>query len=416
MERRIYHSSIKILAAKDALPENISDLIHRQNIYRWKKQSENRYFGYELDKIDIIEAFATNNKAMSVMQNYLFIANKYSEVCKSFKNYSKQIAVHKKTIVDFVKGFGNSKIRKSACEIFGISSSTVKNWFNEIYVQCKKSPLFLCKKTYPNQLSAKEYNTMNSLLTAEIFQYWPISSVYYHAIREKLVFACLQTWYNYVKKAGIKRLPLRKKKIFKLGIRADYPNQWWHADITIIKTLDGAKNYLYLIVDNYSRFVINWRLEKKISKQIRLETIKEAYNRYKPDNNEPINLMVDGGTENNNIIVDEFIAREEIIMQKWIALLDIDFSNSIVESENKLIKYRYLFRKEYNGYDDLLPDMEKIIQDYNFNRPHVSLKGLTPYEANCGKKVDFGYTKAEIAEIKQNRIVENRIEACEICK
>lgn len=415
MKNRIYHSSIKILAAKDALPENISDLIHRQNIYRWKKQSESRYFGYDLDKIDVIEAFAKNNKALNVMENYLLIANKYASICKSFKNYSKQLAVHKKTIVDFVKDFGTSKIRKSACEIFGISTSTVKKWFNEIYVKCQNSPLFLCKKTYPNQLSAKEYNTMYKLLTEEKFQFWPISSVFYHAIREKLVFACLQTWYNYVKRAGIKRLPWRKKKNFKLGIRADSPNQWWHADITIIKTLDGAKNYLYLIVDNYSRFVINWRLEKKISKQIRLETIKEAYYKYKPNNNEHINLMVDGGTENNNIIVDEFIAKEEILMKKWIAMLDIDFSNSVVEAENKLIKYRYLFRKEYNGYDDLLPDMEKIIQDYNFNRPHVSLNGLTPYEANCGKKVDFGYSEAEKAEIKRNRVIANKLEACKNC-
>lgn len=47
--------------------------------------------------------------------------------------------------------------------------------------------------------------------------------------------------------------------------------------ITIIKTLDGMKYYVYLLTDNFSRFILSWRIEEVVSGRIRVETIREAY-------------------------------------------------------------------------------------------------------------------------------------------
>jgi putative transposase len=47
----------------------------------------------------------------------------------------------------------------------------------------------------------------------------------------------------------------------------------------VMKTLDGIKSYLYFLMDNYSRLIINWRAELKVSGKIRLETIEEAYHK-----------------------------------------------------------------------------------------------------------------------------------------
>jgi hypothetical protein len=71
-------------------------------------------------------------------------------------------------------------------------------------------------------------------------------------------------------------------------------------------------------------------------------------------------------------------------MEKIIAGKDIHFSNSIVEACNKLLKYRYLFINEIPDFESLLEHLEKFIPIYNYIRPHVSLKGLTPYTAFTG--------------------------------
>ena len=97
-----------------------------------------------------------------------------------------------------------------------------------------------------------------------------------------------------------------------------------------------------------------------------------------------VKLIVDGGVENNNNAVEEYINSEEVTVQKLIAGKDIKFSNSIVEAQNKIIKYRYLFKHDFKDINELRNLLDWIITDYQFKRPHHSLKGLTPYEALTG--------------------------------
>ena len=174
----------------------------------------------------------------------------------------------------------------------------------------------------------------------------------------------------------------------------------------VMKTLDGIKSYLYFLMDNYSRLIINWRAELRVSGKIRLETIEEAYHKYSPDSGEDIILLVDGEVENNN----------EINLRKLIAQKDIRFSNSVIEAQNKLIKYRYLFKQDFRDIHELRKGLEWIVHDYNHNRPHISLQGLTPNEAATGEYVSRDKWHEQIIQAQINRLEENRKELCRICK
>lgn len=98
--------------------------------------------------------------------------------------------------------------------------------------------------------------------------------------------------------------------------------------------------------------------------------------------------MVDGGSENNNSVVDGFIDSEGGFMKKIKALVDIDFSNSIVEAVNKIVKYRSLFLYDIPDIFALISHLEKFVPVYNEIRPHCSLKGLTPFEVLSGLRPD----------------------------
>lgn len=130
-----------------------------------------------------------------------------------------------------------------------------------------------------------------------------------------------------------------------------------------------------------------------------------------------VKLIVDGGAENNNLYIDEFINREGIHIEKLIALKDIDYSNSMIEATNKTIKYRYLFPVHPHNIDELREILNYGVKDFNETCPNGQLKGLTPYEAWMGKTVKSINQQRTILlkEAKKNRLAYNRVHTCELC-
>ncbi len=136
-------------------------------------------------------------------------------------------------------------------------------------------------------------------------------------------------------------------------------------------------------MDNFSKFILSWRIEPYVSGKVRVETIRDAYNKFGSES-EAIDLVFDGGPENNNEELKGFLDKDEVKINPLIALKDIPYSNSVIEAQNKLFKYRYLFRQEYSDINGLRKIFEEYVKDYNYIRPHISLAGYTPFEAYSG--------------------------------
>jgi transposase InsO family protein len=184
-------------------------------------------------------------------------------------------------------------------------------------------------------------------------------------------------------------------------------------DITIVRTLDGVKNYVYLIVDNYSRLILNWKVSDKCNGIIRTETIREAIQQEFGTDLTPtpsIDLIVDGGTENNNSTVVEFIKKSHVDITKKIALTDIIQSNAMVEASNKILKYQYLFKEPQNNTDELKIHLKDAVYDFSQQRPHCMLGLYTPYEVhyNCKPKLNENSVREEARE----RIKMNQTQGC----
>jgi len=95
-----------------------------------------------------------------------------------------------------------------------------------------------------------------------------------------------------------------------------------------------------------------------------------------------VNLIVDGGSENNNKTVDGFIASlTDLKINKEQALKTVHFSNAMAEATNRIIKTYYLNQQEIENTPALLNYFPYIVKDLNTLRPHGRLKGLTPDQA-----------------------------------
>lgn len=320
------------------------------------------------------------------------------------KQIQKAISIQKEQFVKAIIKFQKVINVRLVLKLCNISSSVFYFWKNQVFNKCLTSPLQLCRRVYPNQLTEGEAQKIKEMLTDQEFKYWPINSIAYYALRKNLVNASLATWYNYAKQLGINRRRFSKKSRYGKGIRASAPHQIWHADITVVKCLNGMKYYVYLLMDNFSRYILNWQVSDKVSAKIKMDSIRQAYDQYIKGTELDVKLIVDGGVENNNGEVDALLNSEGVSIRKLIAGKDIRFSNSLVEAQNKIIKYHYLFKKSYSNGEDLKKLLEWNIDDYQHKRPHHSLKGLIPIEALNGISVPKEQWILQIKEAKQVRL------------
>ena len=263
---------------------------------------------------------------------------------------------------------------------------------------------------------------------------WAIFSMAWEAIKKGDLYVCVWSWYKYAKILGFsKPLPKNRRKN-RIGIRAKRVAEKIHAkhmdvasatrdrmskalpDVTIFRPLDNTRVYIYIIMDNRSRYIFTWKASLTLSAEIFLKNLKQAYQRYLIPfyRGDPIELIVDGGSENNNDQVDEFLGDINGVIKKLIAQKDILFSNSIIESVNKTLKYRHLFQYDIPDFESTIKHLEKAIPEYN-NRPHYTHKGLTPREVLKGIELNKKKIRNEFQEAYKKRIEENRKVRCSNC-
>ena len=66
------------------------------------------------------------------------------------------------------------------------------------------------------------------------------------------------------------------------GLKITHPDQVWAVDITYIKMSQGFM-YLFVIVDLYSRYVVDYELSTTLDKQVVLSCLKRAFRDRKPE-------------------------------------------------------------------------------------------------------------------------------------
>ena len=123
--------------------------------------------------------------------------------------------------------------------------------------------------------------------------------------------------------------------------------------------------------------------------------------------------MVDNGSENKGE-VSIAIDNQEIKLKKLIAQKDICFSNSMIESVNKKMKYNFLFRQNLLDFNHVERFLETAVEQYN-NRPHSALFGLTPHEVFYGAIPNKALFRTQIEQAKVLRKAENKALSCDNC-
>lgn len=151
---------------------------------------------------------------------YLKMAYSISRILNQSSQILHVLRENKERLIRIILRYQKSINLTILLRICGISHSVFYNWKSQVLNKCESSPLKLCRRKYPNQLTQQEINRMKKLLIDHRFRYWPVNSIAYYARRNNIVKASLNTWYNYIKTLGLNHSDVLKKKKYPTGIRA----------------------------------------------------------------------------------------------------------------------------------------------------------------------------------------------------
>ncbi len=416
-KRMLYHTHLKTLAYENLLSKDIIEQIPKSTLYRWMKQNPGRYENFDLNlqaanEYQTIRHFAHNTSAKRVYASYVRLSKFILSIVHLLPGFHREIKSQSKQVVELINRAKKSIGLKRVLNFFNISLQTFRNWSAQSQTQCLESLNNSCYRVFHNQLSRHEVLKIKEMVTEPKFRYWPISSIALYALRNNILPLSLNTWYKYVNKLGLSRVkPTSRRKKSKVSVRAARPHQIWHADITVFVTSNQVKHYIYVVIDNFSRKILSWLVANQVNAELRRNTIKEATKNVKTSHPE-ITLITDGGPENK---LQNFLdSLDKTVTHKY-ALVDVHYSNSLIEAAFKTAKYNYLYRMDIKDCKALEKSFSFVVDDFN-NRPHISLGGLTPNEAE--KNITLNKDQLHLYKQKatEERLKYNNAHRCSHCK
>ena len=182
------------------------------------------------------------------------------------------------------------------------------------------------------------------------------------------------------------------------------PNQLWQTDFTYLKVIGWGWYYLSTILDDFSRFIIAWKLCTTMRAKDVTDTLEMALQASGCDHANVVHkprLLSDNGSS--------YIASD---LAEWLDDRDMEHvrgtpyhpqTQGKIERWHQTLKNRILL-ENYFFPGDLEAQIEAFVDHYNHHRYHESLGNLTPADVYFGR----GQTILLQRERIKRQTIENR--------
>jgi putative transposase len=172
------------------------------------------------------------------------------------------------------------------------------------------------------------------------------------------------------------------------------PNQVWSWDITKLK---GAVKYsyycLYVIIDIFSRYVVDWRVAERESAELAKELILSATLQQGIDPNQ-LTIHADRGSAMKSKSVAQLLL--DLGVEKTHSRPHVSNDNPYSESQFKTIKYAPDFPERFGSHEDAQIQSEQLFEWYNHHHRHSGIAMLTPAMVHHGEGTKRLAARAEV--------------------
>jgi putative transposase len=156
---------------------------------------------------------------------------------------------------------------------------------------------------------------------------------------------------------------------------ATAPNQKWVADFTYVWTGEGWL-YIAVVLDLYSRLVVGWSMQAKMTAQLVIDALLMAIWRRRPKDTELLHHS-DQGSQYTSEQFQEFLAEHGI--QCSMSRSGNCWDNAAMESFFSTLKAERMSRRHYSTRDEAKADaFDYMERFYNPRRRHSTLGYVSP--------------------------------------
>lgn len=172
---------------------------------------------------------------------------------------------------------------------------------------------------------------------------------------------------------GVQRFPNHMAEMEHL---VESPNQLWQSDICYFEVA-GRFNYITLIQDCFSKIIVGHSAAVSLTTEATtLPALKMAIRRNKKYGLKGLVLHSDGGGQYYDKAFVNLTGRYKLVN----SMCEYPWENGMAESLNNVIKNKYLRYRNITNLRGLQQELDNTVSLYNNDKPHSSLKRMTPVE------------------------------------
>jgi len=151
------------------------------------------------------------------------------------------------------------------------------------------------------------------------------------------------------------------------------PNQVWAGDVTYLKTGEGWM-YLAIVMDLYSRRIVGWHIDKRMTTGLVSKALIKAYNLRQP----PMGLVFhsDRGSQYTSKHFRKMLSSYG--MRSSMGDVGACWDNAVVERFFGSLKHDWIFKIAQPTREHMKTDVARYMRYYNVQRLHSANGDLTP--------------------------------------
>jgi putative transposase len=212
------------------------------------------------------------------------------------------------------------------------------------------------------------------------------------------------TVYHILRREGlVKRQETQLMAAKEYHTKTTRPHQMWATDASYFRVVGWGYYYLVTVMDDYSRFILGWKLQKDMSANSLIEVVQEAVD---------ATGMTDVPVEDRTRLLSDngagYVSRTFRDYLHLVGIGHILAAPYHPQTNGKVERYQQSLKREVNQLPYVLPSqLEQAIADfvgyYNYHRYHKALGNVTPADVLYGRRDEILQHRKEVQILTINR-------------
>jgi len=205
------------------------------------------------------------------------------------------------------------------------------------------------------------------------------------------------TVYRILRREGlVKRQETQLTAAKEYHTKTTRPHQMWATDASYFRVIGWGYYYLVTVMDDYSRFILAWKLQRDMAADSLIEVLQEAVDATGMDEvpvEDRTKLLSDNGSG--------YVSRAFRDYLHLVGIRHILAAPFHPQTNGKVERYQQSLKREVNQLPYELPSqLERALADfvdyYNYRRYHKALGNVTPADVLYGRREEILERRKEV--------------------